>query len=180
MSNRGAAAGDRRGAAYVTTLMQEPDAESVARLSALGDQDPARAAMELRLLRRSLGLLIAGRDSLDDRTASVVGSALTVAMEADAATPASERARTVSQFNVRLRLYRDLMGSRGSGRTPVAQLGEALVGFAGGRPGHADASLATELVASELDRCNDALRDAFGAADLPSDIAPSHLPIQQR
>ena len=90
------------------------------------------------------------------------------------------RATSAAQFNARLRLYRDLMGQRGASRTPVGQIGEALVGFAGGRPGNDQSSWASAWVAEELDRCNEALRQEFGTVELPDDVAPSAIPVARR
>jgi hypothetical protein len=175
MSVVDAASAQRAASVYVGALMAEPAEHAVATLATLGGQQSSRAAQELRLLRRALGLLIAGRDALDDRTASLVGRALSEKIATDESVAASERQALVTQFNARLRLYRDLMGTRGAARTPIAQLADALIGCAGGRPGHPEAAWASTWIAQELDRCNDALRDAFGAADLPSDVAPSEI-----
>jgi hypothetical protein len=171
---------ERRASAFVSALMSEPDPTAVEQLSSLGDLDPDHARWELRYLRRAIGLLIAGRDALDDRTASLVGHALAKAVESDPSAALGMRATSATQFNARLRIYRDLMGMRGASRTPVGQLGEALVGFAGGRPGNDQSAWAAGWVANELDRCHEILRSEFGAADLPEDIAPSALPAPQR
>jgi len=155
--------------------MTEPDADSVERLAGLGDGDPDHARWELRYLRRALGLLISGRDSLDDRTASLVGQALARAVVHDPSAAPAMRATAAAQFNARLRLYRDVMGQRGGSRTPLAPLGAALVAYAGGGlSGDAD-SWAAAWIASELDRCNEGLRQEFGTADLPADVAPSAM-----
>jgi hypothetical protein len=166
---------ERRASAYVATLMSEPAPDAVEALSALGDRDADHARWELRYLRRAVGLLIAGRDALDDRTASLVGKALAKAVEQDPSAAPAMRATSVAQFNARLRVYRDVMGQRGAPRTPLAQIGEALVGFAGGRPGHESGAWATGWVSDELERCNEGLRREFGAADLPADVAPSAM-----
>ena len=163
----------RRGAVFVAAMMTEPHADAVDTLAAFADGDADHARWELRYLRRALGLLIAGRDALDDRTASLVGQALARAVEQDPAASPSMRAVSAGQFNARLRVYRDLVGQRGAARTPVGRIGEALVGFAGGRPGTDADDFAAGWVASELDRCNEALRQAFGTAELPEDVAPS-------
>ncbi len=171
---------ERRASSYVSTLMTEPAPAAVDRLAAFADLDADHARWELRYLRRALGLLIAGRDALDDRTASMVGQALAKAVEHDPSAAPSMRLTSASQFNARLRLYRDLMGQRGASRTPVGQIGEALVGFAGGRPGNDQSGWAGAWVAEELDRCNEALRHEFGTADLPDDVAPSAMPATRR
>ena len=171
---------ERRASSFVSTLMTEPSPSAVERLSALGDMDADHARWELRYLRRAVGLLIAGRDALDDRTASMVGQALAKAVEHDPSAAPAMRATSASHFNARLRLYRDLMGQRGAARTPIGQIGEALVGFACGRPGNDQSGWASSWVAEELDRCNEALRQEFGTVELPDDIAPSAMPIQRR
>ncbi|MDZ7629819.1 MAG: hypothetical protein U5K74_00320 [Gemmatimonadaceae bacterium] len=171
---------ERRASSFVSTLMTEPEPAAVDRLAAVGDLDADHARWELRYLRRAVGLLIAGRDALDDRTASLVGQALARAVEHDPSAAPAMRAMSAAQFNARLRMYRDLMGQRGPSRTPVGQLGEALVGFAGGRPGNDQGGWAASWVAAELDRANEALRQEFGTAELPDDVAPSALPAQRR
>ena len=170
----------RRASSFVSTLMTEPEPAAVDQLAGLGDLDADHARWELRYLRRAVGLLIAGRDSLDDRTASLVGQALAKAVEHDPSAAPAMRAVSASQFNARLRLYRDLMGQRGPSRSPVSKIGEALVGFAGGRPGNDQSAWAAGWVAEELDRCNEALRHEFGTVDLPDDVAPSAMPVERR
>jgi len=159
----------------VSTLMSEPDPDSVARLAAMGDGDADHARWELRYLRRALGLLISGRDSLDDRTSSLVGQALARAVAHDPSAAPAMRAISGGQFNARLRVYRDVMGQRGGSRTPLTPLGEALVAYAGGEPGRDPDSWAAAWIAAELDRCNEGLRQEFGTADLPADVAPSAM-----
>jgi len=171
---------ERRAASFVVTLMTEPDTDSVERLAALGDGDADHARWELRYLRRALGLLIAGRDSLDDRTASLVGQALARAVAHDACAAPAMRATSAAQFNARLRRYRDVMGQRGGSRTPLAPLGEVLVAYAGGGPDCDAESWAAAWIAAELDRCNEGLRQEFGTADLPADIAPSAMQSPSR
>ena len=172
--------GERRASTYVSTLMTEPGSDAVDRLAALGDGDVDHARWELRYLRRAIGLLIAGRDALDDRTASLVGQALAKAVEHDPSAAPAMRAVSAAQFNARLRIYRDLMGQRGASRTPVGRIGEALTGFAGGRPGGNQGVWSTGWVTHELDRCNEALRQEFGTVELPDDVAPSALPAPRR
>jgi hypothetical protein len=171
---------ERRASSYVSSLMTEPGPDAVERLAALGDGDADHARWELRYLRRALGLLTAGRDALDDRTASLVGQALAKAVEHDPSAAPAMRAVSASQFNVRLRTYRDLMGQRGAARTPVGRIGEALVGYAGGRPRDDRAVWAGGWVAAELDRCNAALQQEFGTVELPDDVAPSAIVSPRR
>jgi hypothetical protein len=172
--------GARRASAFVATLMLEPDPMAVDSLARMSDHDPDHARWELRYLRRAIGLLIAGRDALDDRTASLVGQALAKAVESDPSAAPAMRGVSAAQFNARLRLYRDIMGQRGGPRTPVGQIGDALVGFAGGRPGTDHGAWAASWVSTELDRCNEALRGEFGAVELPDDVAPSRMQARAR
>jgi hypothetical protein len=165
--------GERHAAGYVAALMEEPASEAVQRLARLGDGDVDHARWELRYLRRALGLLLSGRDSLDDRTASLVGRALAQAVERDPSAAPNMRAISATQFNARLRVYRETMGQRGASRTPVARIGERVLGFAGGRPGAAGAEWCTRWVEEELELLNQLLRREFGTAELPEDVAPS-------
>ncbi len=171
---------ERRASTYVSSLMTEPSPDAVDGLAALGDGDADHARWELRYLRRAIGLLIAGRDALDDRTASLVGQALAKAVEHDPSAAPAMRAVSATQFNARLRIYRDLMGQRGASRTPVGGIGEALTGFAGGRPTGDRGNWSAGWVAAELERCNEALRQAFGAVELPDDVAPSAMQAPRR
>lgn len=166
---------ERRAASYVSALMAEPDPEAVERLTALGDRDADHARWELRYLRRAIGLLIAGRDALDDRTASLVGQALARAVEHDPSAAPAMRTTSAAHFNARLRRYRDVMGQRGASRTPVSRIGDALVEFAGGTPNAEQGPWSGSWVAAELDRCNEALRHEFGTAELPLDVPPSAI-----
>ena len=166
---------ERRASSYVSALMTEPEPGAVERLAALGDQDADHARWELRYLRRAIGLLVAGRDALDDRTASLVGQALAKAVEHDPSAAPAMRSTSASHFNARLRLYRDVMGQRGASRTPVSRIGDTLVEFAGGLPGREQDAWSGSWVGEELERCNEALRHEFGTADLPLDVPPSAI-----
>lgn len=165
--------GERHAAGYVAALMEEPGADAVARLARLGDGDADHARWELRYLRRALGLLLAGRDALEDRTASLVGRALAQAIEHDPSAAPNMRTISATQFNARLRAYRETMGQRGGARMPVARLGERLLAFAGGRPGMPGADWCTRWVDEETELLNAVLRREFGTAELPEDVAPS-------
>ena len=171
---------ERHASSFVSTLMTEPDPQAVEQLAAIGDLDADHARWELRYLRRAVGLLIAGRDALDDRTASLVGQALARAVEQDPSAAPAMRVVSAAQFNARLRAYRDVMGQRGGSHTPIGALGEALIGFAGGRSGNDPRAWASQWIAAELERANEALRAEFGTVDLPENIAPSAMPIPRR
>lgn len=165
--------GERHAAAYVAALMEEPSVDAVSTLARLGDGDADHARWELRYLRRALGLLLSARDSLDDRTASLVGRALAQAVESDPSAAPAMRQVSATQFNARLRVYREVMGTRGAARMPVAQLAARLLGFAGGRPGAARTEWCARWVEEETTLLNELLRREFGTAELPEDVAPS-------
>src|SRR5688572_18073272 len=105
--------------------MLEPSAAEVAWLArdaTRGDTDHAQ--WELRYLRRALGILVAQRDALDDRTASEALRALLHRMQKDDKVVNEDlRELAERQFNARLSAYRDAFTSRGHGAatTRVAQ-----------------------------------------------------------
>ena len=166
-----------RSAAYVDALMREPAAEDVewlARAATRGDVDHAR--WELRYLRRSLGILVAQRDALDDRTHSHVLRALLQRMARDPNVDAELRELADRQFNARLSAYRDAFTLRGQG-TPALRVAQNLLAFAGGPIRGADPVVqhGAAVVASQLADANEGLRAAFGTAELPEDVAPSAM-----
>lgn len=176
----------RRSLAYVATVLEEPsdaDTRWLAEAATRGDLDHAR--WELRYARRAVGLIVAQRDALDDRTGSSVGRVLAEAFERDPNVASDRLAIAQHQFNARLGAYRDILTSRppaartAGGRPAVAQtstrLGQILLAFAGGPvgPKAREVPHAGEIVSSYIDAAHQALRDAFGVASLPEDVSPS-------
>lgn len=167
----------RRSAGYAAALMAEPvtaDVEWLARDATRGDLDHAQ--WELRYLRRALGILVAQRDALDDRTPSEALRALLHRMHKDRNVDGGLLELAERQFNARLSAYRDAFTSRspGSSTTRVAQ---NLLAFSGG-PIRADEPAVlrgAELVARYLLESNASLRESFGEPQLPEDVAPSML-----
>lgn len=167
----------RKSAAFATVLMAEPSAEDVEWLSSIatrGDVDHAR--WELRYLRRSIGVLVAQRDALDDRTPSEVLRALLHRMQKDPNVDDALRDLAERQFNARLGAYRDAFTSRGHG-TPALRVAQNLLAFAGGpiRGDDPVVQRGAELVADAIASANEALRANFGTAELPEDVSPSQL-----
>ena len=167
----------KRSAAYAAVLMQEPspeDVEWLARDATRGDVDHAR--WELRYARRSVGILVAQRDALDDRTSSEVLRALLHRMNKDPNVDDALRELAERQFNARLGAYRDAFGVRGHG-TPALRLAQNMLAFAGGpiRGDDPVVQRGAELVADFFAQANDALRASFGVAELPEDVSPSAL-----
>ena len=174
---RAARTRDARAGAYVAALVAEPPAEDVrwlAEYGTSGDADHAR--WELRYARRALGLVAAQRDALDDRTASDVARALERALASDPVIAPEKRRIASRQLNARLRGYAEAVARREAPGTGY-HLGRALLDFAG-HPGapHGDVvARAGDIMARYLEEAGGALRDCFGAATLPDDIAPSAL-----
>ena len=165
----------RRSAAFADALMAEPADEEVAWLSqkaTRGDIDHAR--WELRYLRRALGILVAQRDALDDRTPSAVLRALMDRMDRDRNVDAELRDLAERQFNARLSAYRDAFTSRGHG-SPAMRVAQNMLAFAGGpiRSGDPVVVHGTSVVEAMLERANAQLRLTFGEPALPEDVRPS-------
>lgn len=167
----------RRSAAFASALMQEPSGADVEWLSASATRgDTDHAMWELRYLRRAIGILVTQRDALDDRTASEVLRALGERMEKDPNVDAELRGLADRQFNARLGAYRDAFTSRGHG-TPALRVAQNLLAFAGGpiRANDPIVQRGSVLVTEYIAWASEMLRDTFGAAELPEDVAPSQL-----
>lgn len=167
----------RKAASYVASLFREPDpadVEWLARNATRGDMDHAQ--WELRYARRALGLLAAQRDALDDRTASVVAREITEGFARDQHIAAGMLETAERQFNARLSAYRDGLAARAGAPTPI-RMGQTLFAFAGGSFKVRDDNIvrAGELLGTYLAEANSALRDAFGVATLPENVAPSEI-----
>lgn len=166
----------RKALQYVAQIEAEPAAEDVRWLAATatrGDEDHAR--WELRYARAALGLLVAQRDALDDRTASVVGRALSDRFDRDERIDHDRRDLAERQFNARLSAYRDAFGSRGALARGI--LGQTLLAFAGGAIRNAEEQVAraSGILGGYEREANESLRSVFGAAALPENVPPSAL-----
>jgi hypothetical protein len=169
----------RRSAAFAETLMAEPaesDITWLAEKATRGDTDHAR--WELRYLRRALGILVAQRDALDDRTPSAVLRALMDRMDRDRNVDSELRGLAERQFNARLSAYRDAFTSRGHG-SPALRVAQNLLAFAGGpiRSGDPVVMHGAALVEEALESANVQLRATFGTPELPEDVRPSEAAI---
>jgi hypothetical protein len=169
---------ERKTTTYVASLMREPeesDVQWLAKSATKGDVDHAR--WELRYARRALGLIVAQRDALDDKTGSAVAHAIADAMARDRSVDATTIELAERQFNARISAYRDGLDSRGSGTPVGTRLGQTLFAFAGGafRDAKEDVARAGDLLTTYAAESNDALRAAFGTAQLPENIPPSAI-----
>ena len=167
---------ERKADAYVAALMREPtdaDVEWLAKSATKDDVDHAR--WELRYARRAMGLIVAQRDALDDKTGSAVARTLADATARDRSVDASTIEIAERQFNARISASRDGLDARSSA-TPVAtRLGQTLFAFAGGafRDAKEDVAKGGALLTSYAAEANEALREAFGTAQLPENVPPS-------
>jgi hypothetical protein len=163
---------------FVASLMREPADSDIAWLAASatkGDADHAR--WELRYARRALGLIVAQRDALDDKTGSAVGRELADAMARDRSVDASTIEIAERQFNARISAYRDSLDARSSSIPVTTRLGQTLFAFSGGafRDAKADVARGGELLSAYAAEANEALRSAFGTAQLPENVPPSAI-----
>ena len=166
----------RKASEYVAALLREPgDADTawLAGAATRGDEDHAR--WELRYARRAIGLLVAQRDALDDRTGSLVAEALSVAFDADQRIDRARFGLVERQFNARVAAYRDALGARTA--DGELRLGQTLLAFAGGAFRDADATVrrAGDVLAGYEKEANETLRSVFGIASLPDHVPPSQL-----
>ena len=168
----------RRAALVAIELRREPDEADVAWLAeaaANGDEDHAR--WELRYARAALGLLVAQRDSLDDRTSADIAAAITESLATDARIAEDRRELALRQFNERLLGYREAMAVRGGPISAENATGRCLLAFAsdGARTAGAPLAYAVELLGRYADDCATSLRRVYGEAKLPEDVPPSVL-----
>lgn len=168
----------RRGlASFVVAIMREPDDDDVSWLADAaceGDQD--RARWELRYARRALGLLVAQRDALDDRTPSLVSRELATALQSDRNVAPAMLKLAERQFNDRLSIYREVLTARAPADGSVTRLGRTLLQISGARRAPDDAiSRAGGVLTRYVDEANEELRKAFGSAALPEDLPPTQV-----
>ena len=156
----------RRAARYLATLLDAPQADDVEWL-AQATSDRGSAEREITFARRAIGLIVAERDALDDRTASDVahGQAEVIAREARGAPDIGRRWA-----------YTATLAVRGDGEAPAARLARVLLAGAGVNAPTTDQLVrATQFVLATRTRANESLRSAFGVASLPDDVRPSAL-----
>lgn len=164
----------RKADQFVQGLLHDPESDDVAwlaRTATRGDEDHAR--WELRYARRAIGLLVAQRDALDDRTGSLVARALGEAFERDDRIDRDRRDLAERQFNARLSAYRDAIGARVSDAS--VRLGQTLLAFSGGSFRDVDGNVkrAGGILDAYAKEANESLRAVFGAATLPEHVPPS-------
>lgn len=168
----------RRARQVAESLRRDPAGEDVVWLAdaaAAGDQDHAR--WELRYARAALGLLVAQRDALDDRTAADIAAAIGAGFETDPRIAEDRRDLAKDQFNQRLTAYREAFQMRGGAISAADALGRCLLAFAsdGARTAGTPLAYAIEVLDRYAAEAAEALRAAYGQAALPEDVPPSVL-----
>jgi hypothetical protein len=165
----------RRVQSYLAVVGREPDEPDVRWLAAAAtDGDEDRAKWELRYARRAIGLLVAERDALDDRTASLVSRELRRSLQMDRNIAAGMVRVAERQFNERLSAFRTGLEARTAGEAPSVRLARVLLGGARSTSGSADLiARASDLTSRYLIEAGDGLREAFGTSGLPLDQQPS-------
>jgi hypothetical protein len=166
----------RKAETFVDSIVAEPEAADVGWLASVatrGDDDHAR--WELRYALRAIGLLVAQRDALDDRTASLVARAMSERFRNDQLIDRDRRPLAERQFNARLSAYRDALSARVPDQ--AVRLGQTLLAFSGGSFRDVDANVrrAGEIMARYEKSANEALRSVFGSAVLPEHVPPSAM-----
>ncbi|MBK8249518.1 MAG: hypothetical protein IPK85_19295 [Gemmatimonadetes bacterium] len=163
---------------YVARVVEEPAAVDIRWLaSAATHEDQDRAGWELRYLRRALGLLVAQRDALDDRTGSAVARELGIAMQADRHVAADRVKMAERQFNERLSAYREMIALRGMPDSPAERVARTMLLLSGcPRIEHEAVAQGAALVERWLRESEEALRAAFGDPRLPQSAAPEGAP----
>lgn len=159
----------RRASHYVAAVLRDRETSQADWLVAMG-VPPETAARELTLAVRAIGLIVAQRDALDDRTAADVSHELAPLIEREVQQSLGQGAA----WGERWREYTAALAVRGIAEVPAARLAKVLLHGAGlMEPTPAQLARATEFVADIRGRANEALRELFGAADLPDGIPPS-------
>lgn len=156
---------------YLTQVMRDADDSTVQWLTPIADS-AAEAQRELGFARRALGLIVAERDALDDKTAADVAHQLAPLVAAE-----SRRDPELGRlWSERSRAYTAALAARGSAETPAMRLARVMLAGAGVSNPSADVlQQGTRVIQETRAALNENLRAAFGAASLPDDIRPSAL-----
>lgn len=156
---------------YLNHLLREPEPADRGWLGA-AVTNPAVVQRELTFARRALGLIVAERDALDDRTAADVAHQLAPVVAAEAR---RDREQGIA-WGERWRAYTAALAVRGNPEPPATRLARVLLSGAGlPHPSSELLHRATVFVQETRASLNEQLRAAFGAASLPEHVRPSAL-----
>jgi len=152
-------------------LLRTPEPVDVTWLVSIGVPESV-ARRELTFAKRAIGLIVAERDALDDRTASDVAHQLAPVISREAK-GAVDRGR---EWGDRWRAFTAALAVRGNVEAPATRLARVLLAGAGvADPSSEQLLRAAQFVLDTRSAANVALRDVFGVATLPDDIRPSAL-----
>lgn len=155
---------------YLNHLLRDPEPQQLTWLE--GIVGPQVAERELSFARRAIGLIVAERDALDDRTASDVAHQLAPVIQGEARRDPGSGAL----WSERWRAFTAALAVRGSAEPPAVRLARVVLDGAGvANPTAEQVALATAFVQTTRATMNEHLRAAFGAASLPEDVRPSAL-----
>jgi hypothetical protein len=161
----------RRADGYLRGLLSPPPTTDIDWLAAIAG-DRTVAERELIFARRALGLVVAERDALDDRTAADVSHALTEVVASEARRSAS----VAAQWTARRRAYSEVLAVRGQAEAPVTRFARVLLAGAGvAEPSEEALGRAAHFIQSTRTHANEALRATYGMATLPDDVRPSAI-----
>ena len=156
---------------YLGTVLRDPSTTELQWLQSLGVSGE-RAARELVFCRRAVGLIVAERDALDDRTAADVAHLLAPVI-------AGEGRRDPEYGEAwaeRWRAYTAALAVRGSAEAPAVRIARVMLAAVGiPEPMPEVLQHATRYVMDTRGQCNESLRAAYGVATLPEDVKPSTL-----
>lgn len=158
---------------YLGAITQHVAPADIAWLTRLAPNGGERlAARELLFARRAVGLIVAERDALDDRTASDVAHQLAGVISAEA----RQDAVAGRAWSERWRAYTSALTARGSAEEPAARLARVMLTGSGvDQPSAEQLVRATQYILTVRTGANEALRTAYGSASLPEDVRPSAL-----
>ncbi len=163
----------KRATIYLGAITQHVAPADIEWLAMLApNHDERLAARELQFARRSIGLIVAERDALDDRTASDVAHQLAGVISAEA----RHDAVAGRAWSERWRAFAGALAARGSTEAPAARLARVMLGGAGiEQPTAEELVRATQYILAVRSSANEALRTVYGSASLPDDVRPSAL-----
>ncbi|MEO7998563.1 MAG: hypothetical protein ABI852_14025 [Gemmatimonadaceae bacterium] len=161
----------KRAAVYLGAITQHVAPSDIEWLTKLVDgRNGELAARELQFARRAIGLIVAERDALDDRTASDVAHQLATVISSEA----RQNAVAGRAWSERWRAYTSALAARGSTESPAARLARVMLTGSGvAQPSAEELVRATQYILTVRTGANEALRTAYGSASLPEDIRPS-------
>ena len=163
----------KRATVYLVAITQHVAPADIEWLSkSAPSRDERLATRELQFARRAIGLIVAERDALDDRTASDVAHQLAGVISAEA----RQDAVAGRAWSERWRAFASALAARGSNESPAARLARVMLAGAGvEQPTSEQLVRATQYILAVRTSANEALRTAYGSASLPEDVRPSAL-----